>query len=116
MTDHHIRSYLQIRPDNDRNTSGGSNVNDVQRAPDEGQTPEQYEIRIKGHLDPRRADWFEGLQLVAASDGTTVIQGPIPDQAALHGLLRKIRDLGLPLISVTQIETDQPKSPTGDHQ
>ena len=59
-----------------------------------------YEIRIKGHLEPRWADWFDGLSLTQESDGTTVLSGSVVDQAALHGLLAKVRDLGLPLIAV----------------
>jgi hypothetical protein len=66
-----------------------------------------YEIRLKGHLDPRWATWFDGLSLSHESDGITVIRGPVADQAALHGLLQKVRDVGLPLISVTCIEPDQ---------
>ena len=63
----------------------------------------RYEIRLKGHLDARWAAWFDGLALTNETDGTTTIRGPVVDQAALHGLLQKIRDLGLPLVSVTQI-------------
>jgi hypothetical protein len=61
-----------------------------------------YEIRLKGHLDARWADWFDGLTLTRESDGTTVLRGSVVDQAALHGLLGKVRDLGLPLIAVIQ--------------
>lgn len=64
----------------------------------------RYELRIKGHLDARWAAWFEGLSLTHLSDGTTVIHGTVADQAALHGLLQKLRDLGLPIVSVTQTE------------
>ena len=70
--------------------------------------PGQYEIRVKGHLENRWAEWFDGLALTSVSDGTTVIHGPVVDQAALHGLLRKVRDIGLPLISVAHVEPDQP--------
>ena len=66
----------------------------------------RYGVRVKGHLDTRRADWFDELTLTHASDGSTVIYGPVVDQAALHGLLQKLRDLGLPLVSVTQVEAD----------
>jgi hypothetical protein len=59
-----------------------------------------YEIRLKGHLEARWADWFDGLSLTQESDGTTVLSGSVVDQAALHGLLGKVRDLGLPLIAV----------------
>ena len=72
----------------------------------------RYEIRIKGHLDTRWAAWFDGLSLTNESDGTTLIQGPVADQAAQHGLLQKVRDVGLPLVSVTQVEPDQPEVPT----
>ena len=70
--------------------------------------PGRYEIRLKGHLDRRWAAWFDGLSLTHQSDGTTVIHGPIADQAALHGLLQKVRDVGLPLVSVMCVEPDQP--------
>jgi hypothetical protein len=70
--------------------------------------PGQYEIRLKGHLDSRWAAWFDGLSLSHSSDGTTVIHGFVADQAALHGLLQKVRDIGVPLISVTQVDPDQP--------
>jgi hypothetical protein len=62
-----------------------------------------YEIRLKGHLAPRWAASFDGLTLTPRDDGTTVLHGPIVDQAALHGVLSKLRDLGLPLVSVTQV-------------
>ncbi len=68
----------------------------------------RYEIRLKGHLDARWAAWFDGLSLTHTSDGTTVIHGPVADQAALHGLLLKVRDIGLPLVSVIRVEPDQP--------
>ncbi|MDQ2750976.1 MAG: hypothetical protein ABI775_08725 [Pseudonocardiales bacterium] len=61
---------------------------------------QQYEIRIKGHLAPRWADWFDGMTLTCHDDGTTVIHGTVADQSALHGLLRKLNDLGVPLLSV----------------
>jgi hypothetical protein len=65
-----------------------------------------YEIRLKGHLTPRWADWFDGLTLTQESDGTTLLSGSVVDQAALHGLLARVRDLGLPLIAV-QRRTEQ---------
>ena len=68
----------------------------------------RYEIRLTGHLDARWTAWFDGLTVSYESDGTTVISGPIADQAALHGLLQRVRDLGLPLVSVRQVEGDQP--------
>jgi hypothetical protein len=62
-----------------------------------------YEIRIQGRLDARWAPWFDNLSLTNEDDGTTVLYGPVPDQAALHGLLQKVRDLGLPLLTVNYI-------------
>jgi hypothetical protein len=66
----------------------------------------QYEIRLKGHLDARWTAWFDGLTLTRETDGTTILHGQIVDQAALHGLLQKVRDTGLPLISVARVEPD----------
>ncbi|WEK54971.1 MAG: hypothetical protein P0Y55_02480 [Candidatus Cohnella colombiensis] len=63
-----------------------------------------YEIRIKGHLDARWAERFESMSFTHESDGTTILYGPVVDQAELHGLLRKVRDLGLPLVSVIQVD------------
>jgi len=66
----------------------------------------RYEIRIGGRLGPRWAPWFDGMCLTAVDDGTTVLSGPIADQAALHGVLTRIRDLGLALVSVTRLDAD----------
>ena len=63
------------------------------------------EIRIQGHLEPRWASWFDGLTLTQDPDGTTVIRAEVADQAALHGLIQKVRDIGLPLVSVTSAAT-----------
>ncbi len=76
--------------------------------------PGQYEIRLKGHLDVRWAARFDGLSLTHERDGTTILAGPVVDQAALHGLLRKVRDLGLPLVSVIQLEPRPANGPDGD--
>lgn len=73
--------------------------------------PGRYEIRLKGHLDARWANRFEGLSLSYGSDGTTVLSGPVVDQAALYGVLRKVRDLGLPLLSVIEVEPGQANLP-----
>jgi hypothetical protein len=64
----------------------------------------RYEICIRGHLGSRWATWFDGMTLTAMSDGTTVLEGPVVDQAALHGVLHKVRDTGLPLLSVNQVD------------
>ncbi len=67
----------------------------------------RYEIRLEGRLEPRWSAWFDGLELTAGADGTTVLRGPVADQAALHGLLQRLRDLGIPLISVTREGDDK---------
>jgi hypothetical protein len=72
---------------------------------DPGQ-PRVYQIRIKGHLGPQLADWFEGLTITLEEEGFTLITGQLVDQAALHGLLKKVRDLGVPLVSVNSLQTD----------
>jgi hypothetical protein len=69
--------------------------------------PMVYQIRIKGHLGCEWADWFEGLTITALNNGETLLTGPLVDQAALYGLLRKVRDLGTPLLSVSPIEPGQ---------
>jgi hypothetical protein len=67
--------------------------------------PGRYEIRVEGLLDQRWSDWFGGMQITTQKGGVTVISGPVADQAALHGLLAKVRDLNLPLISLCRIES-----------
>jgi len=66
-----------------------------------------YQIRVKGHLDPQWADWFEGMSVTPDEDDTTLITGPVVDDAALHGLLKRVRDSGLRLLSVNYIENAQ---------
>jgi hypothetical protein len=80
--------------------------------PDPGY-PAAYQIRIKGHLGREWADWFEGLAVTLAEDGDTLITGPVADQAALYGLLRKVRDLGMPLVSVSPMANPPEKEPDG---
>jgi hypothetical protein len=69
-----------------------------------------YQIKIAGHLPHQWVDWFDGYAITQEADGTTLITGPQIDQAALHGILKKIRDSGLPLVSVVQIKTDESQS------
>jgi len=73
--------------------------------------PGLYEIRIKGHLEERWAGWFGGLSITLEDNGDTRLTGRVVDQAALHGLLRKVRDLGMPLLSVIRIEPTQADAP-----
>ena len=65
-----------------------------------------YEIRLKGHLEARWVQWFEGLTITLEENGNTLLSGPLADQAALHGILKKVRDLGLTLLSVNSVEPD----------
>lgn len=74
--------------------------------------PTIYQIRIKGHLSSQWTDWFEGLTITLEEDGKTLLTGPAIDQATLHGILKKIRDLGMPLLSVKPIEPD-PQNTSG---
>ena len=65
-----------------------------------------YEIRLKGHLEARWVKWFDGMVITLDDNGNTLLSGPVADQSALHGLLKKIRDAGLPLLSVNSVEPD----------
>ena len=78
--------------------------------PDPGE-PMVYQIRVTGHLGRQWSDWIEGLSITLDDNGETLLTGPVIDQAALHGLLRKVRDLGLPLLSVIQLQPDQADAP-----
>ena len=118
MRAHHIRlhgvssdSGRCCRPELQLATRTRSGMND-QRTP----TPDRpesgrYEIQLAGHLDAHWATWFDGLTVSREADGTTVISGLVTDQSALHGLLQRVRDLGLPLVSVNRVEGDQPHTP-----
>ena len=65
--------------------------------------PQYYEIRLKGQLEARWATWFDGMAITPDEEGNTLLSGPVADQAALHGLLKRVRDLGLPLLSVERV-------------
>ena len=73
--------------------------------------PMAYQIRIRGHLGRQWTDWFGGLAITLQPNGDTLLSGPIVDQAALHGVLRKVRDLGMPLLSITPRDSQS----NGDH-
>jgi hypothetical protein len=66
-----------------------------------------YQIRVKGNLDQKCSDWFDGFTITPQADGITLLTGPVADQSALHGLLAKVRDLGLPLLSVKRVENEE---------
>lgn len=80
-------------------------MTDEQTAKSDMDQPMIYQIRIKGHLGHQWLDWFEGLSILLDEDNNTLLTGPIVDQAALHGVLKKVRDLGMPLLSVNPIES-----------
>jgi hypothetical protein len=79
---------------------------------DDHDAVQHYEIRVTGRLGSRWSAWFDGLDIEATTDGTTVIRGPVVDQAALYGLLQKLRDVGLPLLSLTEIRAHTANEPT----
>ena len=80
--------------------------NELEPKPTSSQTV-IFQIRIKGHLSRAWTDWFEGLTITLEENGDTLLTGPVVDQASLHGLLKKVRDLGLPLVSVSPLEHGQ---------
>jgi len=84
-------------------------------SPADHSSTQQYEIRVKGHLGSRWAAWFDGLSLTNEDDGTTVIRGPVVDQAALHGLLLKLRDLGTPWSPSPSSQPTHPRRPERSH-
>jgi hypothetical protein len=84
-------------------------MTDEQKSNPDTKQPAVYRIKIKGHLGQQRMDWFEGLTITLQEDGTTLLRGSVVDQSALHGILKKIRDLGLPLLSVNPDISDQVK-------
>jgi hypothetical protein len=99
MCAHQVGSYVpRVNADGTTESSSGARTADHC----------QYEIRVKGHLEARWKAWFDGLSITNEDDGTTVIHGPVVDQAALHGVLQKLRDVGVHLISVTEAPAGAP--------
>ena len=86
-------------------------VSDIVEADAEADQPTIYEIRLKGHLDGQWTEWFGGLAITPEGNRDTLLSGPIVDQAALHGVLRRVRDLGMPLLSITPRDHQS----SGDH-
>jgi hypothetical protein len=86
-------------------------MSELHVATEDHHEPGVYEIRIKGHLDDRWAGRFDGLTITREDNGETLLTGPVVDQAALHGWLRKVRDLALPLVSVREVEPKQANGP-----
>jgi hypothetical protein len=95
MTGHQVRSYVPL----------------VNSQPRPNDPATDYEIRVAGHLTPRWSAWFDGMTVTADDDGTTVLHGQVVDQAALHGLLEKLRDVGIPLVSLTQVPSRNRTAP-----
>ena len=83
--------------------------NELEPKPNPSQ-PAIYQIRLKGHLGSQWTDWFEGLTITLEKDDNTLLTGPLVDQSALHGLLKKVRDLGMPLISISQVQFNETHS------
>jgi hypothetical protein len=100
MTPHHVVLY----PVSKKETEAMSPASAATKAPS---APAVYAIRLQGHLDDRWAEWFGAVTITLEEDGCTLLTGPVVDQAALHALLRKVRDLGMPLLSVNRVESGQ---------
>jgi hypothetical protein len=86
-------------------------MSETHDSPEDHYESRLYEIRVKGHLDDRWADWFGGLTITLKDNGDTLLTGPVVDQAALFGLLKKVRDTGMPLLSVNRVEPGQAGTP-----
>jgi hypothetical protein len=115
MTPHHVFQYLLVaikngctsvktHPNQENDTRHC--MRDTHALPEYYDGSGLYQIRIKGHLESRWTDRFEGMTITLEENGETLLSGPVADQAALHGLLKKVRDLGMPLVSVSPVEPD----------
>ena len=107
MCAHQVRSYVHLVSTDDRTDEPTNQPHGA-----EDSTEQAYEIRVDGRLGTRWATWFDGMTVTPAGDGTTVIHGVVADQAALHGLLEKLRDLGITLLSLTSSPITAPGAPT----
>ena len=111
MCAHQVRPYVRLVSTDDH-----TNESTNSRPSVEGATAQRYEIRVKGHLGSRWATWFDGMNLTTEDDGTTVIRGPVVDQAALHGLLQTLRDLGITLLSLIPQPADGAVDQSADYR
>jgi hypothetical protein len=110
MTTHQVRSYV---PSVSTDDPTPTRQHEAPRT-EQNLAPE-YEIRVGGHLSSRWSAWFDGLTIDRAEAGVTVIRGPVVDQAALHGLIQKLRDVGIPLISLAQLPSNPTPEPPAHH-
>ena len=85
-------------------------MSEIYGTPEAHDEPRLYQVRLKGHLAERWANWFEGMTITLEEDGDTVLTGAVVDQSALHGLLKKVRDLGMPLVSVNFVNPGRAKT------
>jgi hypothetical protein len=114
IEDENERDDLELHPYCGKRTR--HSMSETHAAAEDPDETGRYEIRIKGHLDARMAARFEGLTLTLEDTGDTLLTGPVVDQAALHGLLRKVRDLAMPLVAVTRVRPGQVAASEGKHR